>query len=104
MQPMTAQCLIPLQLLPNHPHSLMASGGYAGEANQSGSDASLDSIALMDLYEDATRQDYEDAVRSKSTAHQKGGGSIDSGGRPANRDATNEASGGGERVVLRSSQ
>ena len=82
------------QLLPSHPHSLMASGGYAGEANQSGSDASLDSIALMDLYEDATRQDYEDAVRSKSTAHQKGGGSIDSGGRPANRDATNEASGG----------
>ena len=54
------------QPLPPHPHSLQANGGHAGAANLVGSDKSLDSVALMDLYEDATRQDYEEATRPTS--------------------------------------
>lgn len=55
------------QQLPAHPHSLHANGGYGGaSAHLNYSDKSLDSVELMDLYEDATRQEYDEAARANS--------------------------------------
>ena len=50
--------------LPPHPHSLQANGDHAGAAYLVGSDKSLDGMALMDLYEDATRpEENDDAIQ-----------------------------------------